>query len=62
MTQIQKSRIQEIQFKWLMWFPEKLKICRILVEESVNKWDERRGSFIEGRPIHFTLLDACFAL
>jgi hypothetical protein len=62
MTQIQKSRIQEIQFKWLMWFPEKLKICGIFVEELVNKWNERCGGFIEDRPIRFTLLDVCFAL
>jgi hypothetical protein len=63
MTQAQKCRIEATPFKWLMRLPKKLKICGILLDELVKRWNERRGGFlIEGRPIRFTPLDVCFAL
>jgi hypothetical protein len=63
MTQAQKARIEATPFKWLMRLPKKLKICGILLDELVKRWNERRGGFlIEGRLIRFTPLDVCFAL
>ncbi|WJX84617.1 Ulp1 peptidase [Trifolium repens] len=63
MTQAQKARIEATPFKWLMRLPKKLKICGILLDELVKRWNERRGGFlIVGRPIRFTPLDVCFAL
>ncbi|WJX83044.1 hypothetical protein P8452_65737 [Trifolium repens] len=46
MTQAQKCRIEATPFKWLMRLPKKIKICRILLEELVKRWNERRGGFL----------------
>ncbi|WJX84615.1 hypothetical protein P8452_67171 [Trifolium repens] len=46
MTLAQKARIEATPFKWLMRLPKKLKICGILLDELVKRWNERRGGFL----------------
>ncbi|AES60472.2 hypothetical protein MTR_1g050140 [Medicago truncatula] len=63
LTELQRSEIQKTPFKWLLSLPKKLKISENLLEELVERWDDRSGGFaIQGRIIRFTPLDVCFAL
>jgi len=46
-----------------MSLPKKLKISENLLEELVERWNDRSGGFvIQGRIIRFTLLNVCCVL
>lgn len=63
MSPAQISRIEATPFKWMLSFPEKLKISEILLRELARRWDKRCGAFrIQNRIVSFTHLDVCFAL
>jgi hypothetical protein len=55
MTQAQKARIEATPFKWLMRLPKKLKICGILLDELVKRWNHYKKIAIYQRTVLVTV-------
>ncbi|KAJ1425225.1 Aminotransferase-like, plant mobile domain [Sesbania bispinosa] len=63
LSTLQRSKIGNTPFKWLMQMPDKLNMSGNLLRELASRWDERGGGFrVRSRVVPFTPLDVCLSL
>lgn len=63
LTDLQRIRLQQTPFKWIVDLKEQIKISGVLLRELVSRWVEPSGGFrVKSRVVPFTTLDVCVAL